>query len=674
MRAGVVALAAAGSAYAVTPVQKVIQLLEGMHKAGLAEKQEEEVKHSAYAQWCGDTASHKGKAIEKASRKIDRLAAEIQKANTDAAAAGAEIASLEEDIGHWSGDMKAAKEVRDRENVDFQTTSADYGESLSALDRAISTLQQQNFDRSQASLLQVSLKTASKTGSKFRMLAEVSSALRNFLSANQHPDAALSAPEAHGYEFQSGGVVDMLKQLKEKFEDENKNLETDETNAKHAYEQLLQVLHDNTENAQAVIDRRSQFKGQREADAAEATGEKADTQASKDADSKYLSDLNAQCSMKQQAFDERQKLREEELDAITQATDILASGDVSGAADKHLPALIQKSKARSFIQVKSRSTSPIQAKLAEFLQSRSQKFQSTVLSMLATRVAADPFKKVKKMISNMISKLMEEATAETEHKGWCDAELGQNKITREEKTANVEELNAEIEDLNATVAKLTQEVAELNAAVNDMDKARKEATEIRTAENKKNTIAIADAKAAQKAVANALVILQDFYAKAAGASSLAQLNSHAKSPAEDAPESFTEPYQGMQGENGGVVGMLEVIQTDFARLESETSASELQAASEYKTFMNDTELDTAVKQTDIEHKNSLIARKNAALVEANTDLKTTQGELSAANDYYDKLKPSCVDSGITYEERVARREAEIQSLQEALQMIEGVAE
>ena len=30
--------------------------------------------------------------------------------------------------------------------------------------------------------------------------------------------------------------------------------------------------------------------------------------------------------------------------------------------------------------------------------------------------------------------------------------------------------------------------------------------------------------------------------------------------------------------------------------------------------------------------------------------------------YFDKLKPTCVDSGITYEERVKRREEEIQSV------------
>merc|ERR1719440_1990232 len=192
------------------------------------------------------------------------------------------------------------------------------------------------------------------------------------------------------------------------------------------------------------------------------------------------------------------------------------------------------------------------------------------------------------------------------------------------------------------------------------------ATEIREAEKAKNTVTIKDAQDAQTAVAQALSVLKEFYAKAAEATSLVQ-----------EPEVFDEPYKGMGSENGGVVGMIEVIQSDFARLESETSAAEAEAQKQYDEFMGDSLVDKAQKQydefmgdssvdkaqktKDIEHKSGKKQNQEQALQEKKTDLDGTQKELDAALAYYEKLKPSCVDAGVSYEDRVARRKEEIES-------------
>merc|ERR1719284_2205898 len=140
------------------------------------------------------------------------------------------------------------------------------------------------------------------------------------------------------------------------------------------------------------------------------------------------------------------------------------------------------------------------------------------------------------MIKDLILKLMEEATSETEHKGWCDTELTTNKQTRDMKTAELNELESNIEDLTATIAQLTQDVADLTAAVKELDAAMAKETEERTASKAKNTQTIKDAKAGQVAVESATAVLKDFYAKAAAATSFAQ------GPADDAPETFDAPY------------------------------------------------------------------------------------------------------------------------------------
>merc|ERR1712242_550348 len=207
-------------------------------------------------------------------------------------------------------------------------------------------------------------------------------------------------------------------------------------------------------------------------------------------------------------------------------------------------------------------------------------------------------------------------------------------------------------------------IGDLTKAIAELDAAMAKATALRQKEKEENIQTIKDAGEAQTAVAQALTVLKEFYAKAGEATSLVQ-----QQPV--APEIFDSPYKGMQSENGGVVGMLEVIESDFARLEAETKAAEATAQKEYDEFMTDSKVDKEAKSTDIEHKTTKKQDEKQALTTTMSDLEGTQKELDAALAYFDKLKPSCVEAGVSYEDRVARREAEIQSLQEALRILNG---
>merc|ERR1719395_338154 len=111
-------------------------------------------------------------------------------------------------------------------------------------------------------------------------------------------------------------------------------------------------------------------------------------------DEKFLSDLIAECEAKAMEVEQNQKTRQEELDAIAKAIEIMSSDEVSGSGDKHLPGLIQTS---SYVQLRSTAQSSAQQAVAIFL---------------ADKVQADPFEKIVKMIKEMITKLTEEANEE----------------------------------------------------------------------------------------------------------------------------------------------------------------------------------------------------------------------------------------------------------------------
>jgi hypothetical protein len=648
----------------VTPVQKVVELLNGMLAKGKQEKHDEQVQFAAYKQFCEDTTVEKRRSIETANEKIEVLKADIEKHAADASRLKKEISEHAADIDTWTGDHKAATKVRSSEKSTYDATHQDYSESIDALERAVSVLKKQAFDRDQATAESSFVQLSAVRGLS-RMPSEAKKMIDAFLAEGAEPETGLevSAPDASGYEFQSHGVVEMLSKLHEKFIGERTTLEKEEMNSKQAFDMLAQDLTAQIGQADKDRDFKSTTVAKKQAAKATSEGDLQDTTATRDADQKYLADLTATCDQKSSEFEARQALRAEELVALGKAIEIISGGAVAGNADKHLPSLLE-SRSPVLAQLRVDSTSGNRAATVRYLKTQAALLKSSALAAVAARAVDDPFVKVKKMIKDLIVRLMEEANGEAEHKGWCDTELATNEQTRKEKTEAVETLHAEMDELEASIAKATNEIAILSEEVANLDAAMAKATELRQEEKATNEATVADAQAAQTAVVQAIEVLREFYSKAGEATALLQ-----QQP--EAPAIFDTPYKGMQSENGGVLGMLEVIQSDFSRLESETKAAEATAQQEYDAFMTDSKVDKESKSTDIEHKTAKKQDESQALTLKKEDTEGTQKELDAALAYFDKLKPSCVDAGVSYEDRVARRKAEIESLQEALKILSG---
>jgi len=649
----------------VTPIQKVIQMMQEMVAKGKQEKHDEMVAFSTFSQFCKDTMDEKQAAIKKAKASIEQLSADIMKAQADQTQLADEIAALGTEMDAWEKDQANLTAEREAEKADFDALQADYDESIDALKRAIAVLKKEQGKTPQ-SLLEVQKVKSLKM---LPMLAKRT--LLAFLNSDAKQDPlSVSAPQAAAYESQSGGVVEMLEKLLDKFRAELDGYQKEEMNSKFNYQTLYQELVSNIDEATASSELKTKVKAERAQDEAAAKGDLEVTKKDLAADESYLSDLISECDAKSKAYENRQMLRMQELEAIGKAIEIIQSPDVMGAGEKHLPQFIQikhKTKPHSMSLLRSNQDAPIRAKLISFLSSRAKETKSKLLLMLASKAAAGgPFDKVKKMIKDLIVKLMEEATEESEHKGWCDTEMGTNKQTREDKADAVSTLTAESEELDAKISKLGDEIAELSDAIAEIDAAVAEATALRTKEKAKNEVTIEEAKVAQVAVAKALTVLQEFYAGAAQATAFVQ-----QDPASDAPATFSKPYTGMGGSNTGVVGMLEVIQGDFARLETETATAESQADEEYTKFSDDSSSDKAVKNMDLENKNKDKTTAESDLLSTKKDIEATQVELDAALLYYEKLKPSCVDAGLSYDERVRMREEEIESLQESLKILGG---
>jgi hypothetical protein len=651
---------------AVTPVQKVVQMLSGMLEKGKKEKHEEAVQFATYKQFCEDTEVTVKRSIKESDEKIGMLKADIQKYSTEATDLAREIQEAEADVATAEGDKKASMKVRELERVEYEAVHKDYSESIDAIGKAVAVLKKQAFDRAQKSdksaLLQdvIDLK---------RVPSESKRAIQAFLASDSEEEVLSAAPEANGYEFQSNSIIDMLEKLKDKFVDERSALEKAELSQRHAYDMLQQDLADSITNTQASISTKSQVKSNDQQLVASRTGDLGDAQSTMADDTKYVTDLTSTCTQKSNDFETRQKLRADEIVAVEKAIEILSSDDISGAADRHLPSLLQTSSSSTSSLAQLRSSNDKrptnQLRMAAYLNDQGKRIGSRKLAMLAVRAAEDPFAKVKKMLQDLITRLEEQAGEETQHKGWCDTELKENEHVRTTRTAAVDKMRSEIDELTASINKEAAEVTQLTTQVAELDGNVAKETEMRQKEKATNEVTIKDAKDAQTAVSRALIVLKEFYATASESTALVQKQQP------ESPEVFDAPYKGMGATSGGVIGMLEVIQSDFARLESDTTAAEVSQAAAHNKFMSESAVVKAQKKSDITHKSNQKQREEQQLADKNNDLVAEGKELDAANQYFEKLKPSCLDAGMSFEERNARRQEEIQSLQEALRILNG---
>lgn len=678
----------------ITAVQKVVAMLEDMAARAKRDKQAEEVSYAEFSTWCANhQAALKGQ-ISRGSMEIERLSSEAGKLSSDAKTLGSEVAQLEADVAQYEKDAASSKAQREKDHKAFVAEQQDYAESVDALERAIATLQKQNYDRT--ALLQVagSQKLPSQAQ---QMMAAFVDMMGDDDGAGDANFLGRSNPDAHAYEFQSASIIDLLKKLKDEFVQKKAECEKEEMNSKHAFSMVLQDLTSANERASDAREAKARLRAEKAQKAGLLKKQLGAVTATKEADSGALSDATAECAEKKESFQEKQQLRGEELQALEKAIEILGSEDVQAHGAKYL-GLAQGSAGTSLIQdlsdhrgAAAAEAEGIRRRVSEFLAQRGRLLKSEALGLLAQKMAADPFAKVKKLIEDLVARLLEEAKSDADHEGFCDREVGQSKLTREKLTVDVDGLTAEIEGTKATITRLTEQIADLQQALAELDAATREAGEQRAAEKAQNEATVKDATDAQKAVSAAVSVLQEFYAKAGKATALLQVargpvqmgseewNSLANPKLEGTVDrghkagmqTFGATYSGQQEEAGGVLAMLEVIASDFATLKADTEAGEASAQRSHKDFVRESEKDKAVKERQMQMSSSDKVDAESKLRSDTEDLKLTQDKLLAAERYYEKLRPQCDDQGMTFEERHAARQAEIQSLKEALRILEG---
>merc|ERR1719393_480764 len=175
-----------------------------------------------------------------------------------------------------------------------------------------------------------------------------------------------------------------------------------------------------------------------------------------------------------------------------------------------------------------------------------------------------------------------------------------------------------------------------------------------------------DFKDSADAVISAIGVLKSFYEGGAliQLSSRTHARSHAKQPS----------FGSANADAGGsIISVLEVAEEDFTRLYAEVDQSENEAADAYEKLTTENKVSKATKSAEVKGKLSEIKGLEVQFEQAKEDHGSTSAELDAVLAYLDKLKPQCESKVMSYEEKVAKRDAEIAGLKEALSILEGTA-
>jgi predicted nucleic acid-binding Zn-ribbon protein len=640
-------------ATAVSPLQKTIQMLSDLEAKIIKEGEQVQKEYEEYAEFCEDRSRDLGFEIKTGTSQVAELKATIAKEESTAQELDSKIEGLVGDIASDEADLKAATEIREKEAADFAAEEKELVETIDMLERAIGIIEKE-MAKGGASMMQLKgLKSMQQVFDTMVKASAMSSADATRLSAlvqtqndSDDSDMDVGAPEAAVYESHSDSIVDTLEGILEKAQTQLGDLQKTEVNKKNNFAMLKQSLEDEIKFATKEKDSATKALATSGENKATAEGDLAMTSKALAEDKKTLGETHQDCMTKAEEFEAGTTSRGEELKALAMAKKaIVEMASEAGA---------------SFLQVDSatRSSLTTRADLAnfeavQFVRDLARKQSSPQLAQLASRMAtvlrlgsragsSDPFAKVKGLITDMISKLEKEAAEAADLHAWCEKETAESTQKKVEANAEVEHLSTKIDSATAHSKKLKEEVATLQKELAQLAKTQAEMDQLRAEEKAVFNEQKPELELGLKGVKLALKILNDYYSKNKSSNS---------------------------GAGSGIIGMLEVVESDFTKNLAEITAAEDSAEATYQRESAENKVEKKMKEQDVKYKTKEYTGLDKSVTELTADRQGVQAELDAVLEYLESLEKKCTYKVETYAEKKARRDAEVAGLKEALEIL-----
>merc|ERR1712032_46135 len=629
------------------------------------EADEDEEIYDKLACWCETNDKEKTKSIADAEAKIEDLTTKIEELTAASARLNTEIKNLESEVAKNQEALDKATAIREKQLAEFNAEEKDLLESISALKAAITVLSKHQggafLQLPQSHILSVAATIQHEMSSHSDLLRGVITpsqkrAVASFVQAPQdYFDAKPTFKQS--YAPQSGEIFGILTQMLETFQGNLAQSQKEENENQKAYEDLKAAKEAEIAAGQEQIDKKTGELADTDEKNAQAKEDIEDTKKSLSADEEFLMMLKEKCSMTDKEWEERQKTRQLEMEAVSKALAVLSGDDAHDLFTRTFnPALMQTEVA---IASKKREQA------SNLLSRAAKRLNSPRLATLAYKVRLDAFTRVKKAIDDMIAQLLKEKEDEIKHKDFCVDEFNTNQLQTEKKEREKSDLIAKIEDLEMTIKALTEAIAKLKDEIAEMQVQMKRAGEDREQENKEFQTTVADQRETQRLLKATLSILQDFYGKKA-----ALLQGRKQEPAGPPPPPGFEAYK-KNAASGGVMDMIQQIIQDAKAMEAEAIRSEEDAQKAYEDFVKETNASIEAKSKEIVNKSEQKAKAEGELVETKEAKEAVMLELEQLSNYNAELHQACDFVLKNFDVRQTARDEEVEALKQAKAILSG---
>jgi predicted nucleic acid-binding Zn-ribbon protein len=627
------------------PVSKVVDLLREMQGKVVADGKAETKVYDKYACWCATTTERKKDQIESGKAEIASLSNEILELKASIATKENDIATLASDIARNEDSMKKATALRQNENRAFQGETGEMQAAIGSLEKGIRVL--------------------SGAGTGGAALVELADVVERAARLTGKPASFVDQVAKIRYAPQSATVQGILKDMYDTFVVNLETMNAEEANSQHLFEDLMHTKQEQNAEYSSTKAAAEESKASDEEQLGRASENREAELAALEAAQKFFADTADACKNKADEWQERSRLRDEELAGIEKAIEILDSPEARAKFT---------SATATFAQVRQTSDSSTQiTNVYNALKKAASATGNVKLAALAVKVrTGGHFEGVIHEIDNLVETLKEEEKQDISDRDNCIDQENENHHQHKLLQYDIRKLDNGLSKLNGIKDKLSEGIADTQDGIANQIQIMADALEARNNDHADFLQAKSDDEEAIALIKQATAALTSFN-KNNDVELLDVSKPEFKISKDQAPDAkFSGAGSHSQEKNGVLAIMAQIVEN----MENDVKEGVATEAAEMAAYEKQRADDRATKQALENRLSDLQAEKaeTEAKISAEETKKTnTEAERDAVVATLTALKPGCDWIRKNFDKRREDRKTEVEGLGNAKAMLQGAS-